>query len=94
MQAVWAEAKSVGSGLQFGEPAGWSAFQGLQTNGMLVAEGLRASARVSAKRQPLVLAVAQDDIEQGLQLAGITSGSLHDALCGVAGMQRVEASRV
>lgn len=94
MQAVWAEARTVGSGLQFGEPAAWSAFQGLQVHGILAAEGQRASVRVPAKRLPMVLAVAQDDIEQGLKLAGITSGSLYDALCGAAGMQRVEASRV
>jgi hypothetical protein len=94
MQAVWTEYRRSDKGLKFEEPAAWAAFQGLQAQGMLTREGQKRGMRLPAKRCPVRLAATPDDVRQGVAASETGTGDLRDALGGVGGVGRAEASAV
>lgn len=87
------EYRSAGQNkLRFQEHAAWSAFQGLQDFGILAPLHGRANAKLPAKEMPFVLAVSTEQIAEGAKHNEAYGASISDALQGVAGMQRMEAS--
>lgn len=92
MQAVLVEYNTAVNKLRFEEPACWAAFQGLQTLGILVADGQRHTNKIPMKRWPVLLSVAPDTIKKGAQMSKHGATAVHDLLSGVAGMERTAAS--
>ena len=93
VQAVFTEYNTASvNTLRFEEPACWAAFQGLQTQGILCADGHRQNNKIPMKRWPVILSVSPDDIKKGAGMSKHASSAVQDALCGVGGAERVAAS--
>lgn len=94
LQAIFAEYNTVRTGIRLGHDAAWAAFQGLRTQGIVVAASAKTEHKIPLKRRPVLLALSGDDIRKGLARGAGPTVALQDARGGAAGGLRAEASTV